>query len=141
MGLIDHDYDLTVQTVSGIVFPVFDDLIVNIFQYQQHLRVGNGGIAVRQHGLEVKDRKILVRGHRRRTVPDIGISSAGGELGHVIDQRTQHGTQILIFRPFKFRQDLIIEIVKDRIILRFKSGKIGFCINTPIGIHSLNQGV
>ena len=48
MRLIDHDYDLPVQIVLQVVIPVFDDLIVNILKYQQHLGICDGGVPVCQ---------------------------------------------------------------------------------------------
>ena len=54
MGLIDYNYDLTVQAVTQVVIPVLNDLIIDILQHQKHLRIGDGGIPVRQQGLEVK---------------------------------------------------------------------------------------
>ena len=86
MCLIDDYYNLTVQLVFQVVIPVLDDLIIDILQYQKHLGVGNGGVPVRQQGLEVEYREVLIRGNGGGAVPDIRISSAGGEFGNVIHQ-------------------------------------------------------
>ncbi len=47
MGLVDNNHDLTIQFISCVIITVLDDLVVNVLQYQQHLRICNGGVAVR----------------------------------------------------------------------------------------------
>ena len=124
MGLIDNDYDLPLQVIPEIVIPVLDNLIIDILQNQQHLRVGYGGVPVRQKGLEVEYREVLIRGYGGRSVPDIRISSAGGELGDVIHQGTQHLPQVIVVGTLKFCQDHIIKVIKDRIVFRMQNREI-----------------
>ena len=42
MSLVDNNHNLSFQVISQVVIPVLDDLIIDIFQHQQHLCVGYG---------------------------------------------------------------------------------------------------
>ena len=48
MGLVDYHNNLPGCMVFFIVIPVFDNLIIQPLQHQQHLRIGNKIVAVCQ---------------------------------------------------------------------------------------------
>ena len=134
MRLVDHHHNLPVQSVFRIIITVLDDLVIYVFQNQQHLRIGDRCIPVRQHGLEVKYREILIGGDCGRSVPDIGISAAGGKLCHIVHQCPQHGSGIFVVIPLKLTQYRVIQIVKNRIILRPQLREVGFRRDPKVGI-------
>ena len=134
MRLVNDNNNLSVQTVAAVIFTVLDDLIVKIFQHQQHLRVCNGRVAVGKQRLKVKHGKVFVRGDGRRTVPDVGISSAGRKLGNIIDQRLKHFADIFDIVALEILEDQIVKIVKDGVVLRTELCQVGFHRDAEIGV-------
>ena len=122
VGFVDDHDDLAVGAVFQIVVPVLDDLVIQILQNQKHLCIGDGVIAVRQHGLEVENGEVFVGRDRAGTVPDIGVASSGGELGDVIHQGPQQIPGKGIVAGLELPQHLVIEVVEDRVIGGAESG-------------------
>ena len=141
VGLVNDHHNLSMQTVFQVVIPVLDDLIVDVLEHQQHLGIGNGGVPVCQHGLEVEDREIGIRRDRAGAVPYVGIPPAGGELGNVVHQRSEHGADILVIRILEFRQNGVVEVVKDRIVLRSQPGEIGLRRDLKPRIEPIHHAV
>ena len=139
--LIDHDHDLAVQTVLGVVITVLDDLVVHVLEHQEHLRIGDGRVAVGKEGLEVEDREVLIGGNGRGTIPDGRISAARCELGNVVHQRLQHGAQVGIIGTLEVLQHQVIQIVEDRVVLRTELRQVGLGGDVEVGIQALHQRV
>ena len=141
VGLVDDHHDLPVQAVFCVVIPIFDDLVVDIFEHQQHLGVGDGAVAVGQHGLEVEHREVLVRRDGGRPVPDIGVSPALGELRHIVHQRAQGRAQILVVRALELRHNSLVEIVEGGVVLRAQAAQIAGGGDAPVEIHPVGHVV
>ena len=141
MRLVDDHHDLAAQAIPCVVIAVFYDLVVDVFQHQQHLRVRDGAVAVGDQGLEIEYRKILIGGDGGRTVPDVGVPSAGGELRHIVHQCPQNGADILIVRLLELREHRVVQIVEHRVILGTQPAQIRFARDAVVRIHPVDETV
>ena len=141
VGLVDDHHYLALQAVLGVVVPVLDDLVVNILQHQQHLGVGNGAVAIGQQALEVEHREVLVGGDGGRTVPDVGVPSAGGELCHVVHQSAQDGADVLVVRLLELCQNGVVQVVEHRVVLGPEFGQVRLRRDAMVGVHPVDEAV
>ena len=139
--LINDDHDLALEAVLHVVIAVFDDLVVDVLEHQQHLRVGNRLVAICQHTLEVEHREVGIRRDRARAVPDVRVASARGELRHVVHQRTEHRADVVVVRALEFLQNRVVQVVEDRVILRRQLGKIGLSRDVEVAVETIQQRV
>ena len=141
MRLVNNHHDLAFQAVLGIVIPVFDDLVIDILQYQQHLRIRNSIIAVGKQGLEIKDGKVFFCGNGRLSVPNGCISAARREFCNIIHQHPQIRADVIVVCLLELCQNCIIQIVKNRVILRTQPGKVRIRCDPLVDVHTIHQRV
>ena len=138
---VDDDHDLPVQAVARVVIAVLDDLVVDVFKHEQHLRVCDGRVAVREHRLEVEHGEVLVGGDGARTVPDVGVAAARGEFRHVVHQRAQHRAQVLVIRALEFLENRLVQVVEHRIIGRPEFAQVGLRRDALVGVDAIHHVV
>ena len=100
--LVDDDHDLAFEAVFHVVVAVLDDLVIDVFEYQQHLRVGDDLVSVGEHTLEIEHCEVALCRDRRRPVPNVRVAPAGGELGDVVHQRPKQGADVLVVSTLIF---------------------------------------
>ena len=132
VGLVNDHHDFALETVLCVVVPVLDDLVVDVFEHQQHLGVGDGLVAVGEHRLKIEHGKVGIRRDRRGAVPDVRVSSAGGKLRHIVHQIADHIPGKGVVRFLELQQDLIVQVVKGWVILRSKQTQVGVRPNVTV---------
>ena len=136
MGLVNYNHNLPGCPEPQVVVPVLDNLIVQPFQHQQHLRVGHRVIFVRQQRLEVEHNKVLLGADGSRSVPESGVSAACGEFGNVVQQHGQIGLAVRSCGHLKIVEDLFVQIVKGGVVLRPQPAKVRLTVNSLGLIHA-----
>ena len=139
MGLVNYHDDLPAGLVFQVVLPVFDDLVVQVFQHQQHLGVGYRVVPVGQQGLEIENNEVLYGRQGGGTVPDIGVPPPGGKLGDVVHQYPEVGLEIVALGALKLLQNAVVQVVENGVVLRPEGVQVGVLVDPLLAVYPVNQ--
>lgn len=96
MRFVNDNDNFSVRSVFEIVVAVPDDLVFEIFQDQEHLRVGDHSVFVGEQFLKIETYKVFVRFKAGRAVPQIRISAARFELCDIVLNDFQTGAVVIV---------------------------------------------
>ena len=113
---VDCNDDPSVRVVLDVEIAVFDDLVIEPFEHQKHLRVGNDSVFVGKQTLEIEHCKVFFDRKRALAVPEICVSAFSSELGNVIMQYAKLCYIILHLRLCELIVDQVVKVVEDGII-------------------------
>ena len=78
--LVYYNDNFSVRLVKNVIVAVFDNLVVEVFQHEKHLRVCDCVVSVCKQRLEVKRDEILLCGDCGGVIPKVRVSAARREF-------------------------------------------------------------